>query len=224
MKQLHFEHYEHSYPHSYRHICKGNARDLILKQVYRWKLNIVWFLYVFVSWHLAPLYIFPCPQITPLPSHWTFSLSPLTALMLVCITVQHWLELSALSEQHLSCWSVECLYNSLLYEHEVRRDKKEESIKEGKIQKKRTRIKSERMSKSEEENERGEFKRGCKGGEGDEERRRMTEWVCERNREGRGEKGREREGQKNRPKNAWQGLSILRQMDNVGTVSCLLFS
>lgn len=42
--------------------------------------------------------------------------------MLVCITVQHWLELSALTEQHLSCWSVEYLHNSLLYWHEATRN------------------------------------------------------------------------------------------------------
>lgn len=42
--------------------------------------------------------------------------------MLVCITVQHWLEMSALGEQHSSRWSVEYLYNALLYWHEATRN------------------------------------------------------------------------------------------------------
>lgn len=56
--------------------------------------------------------------------------------MLLCITVQHWLELSALSEQHLSYWSVEYLSNSRLYQHETRSDKKEERITENEIYRK----------------------------------------------------------------------------------------
>lgn len=177
---------------------------------------------------MVSLYLSLCPWINLSVSHSlnSFSQFSLTALMLVCITVHHWLELSALSEQHLSCWSVEYLYNSPSYQHEVRRDKKDERITENAIYRKAKEEqnlaeKSKIKSEAEEENERSGLERSCRGESEGKKRGVKRAWVkTER------ESGRARE----QAKNAWQGLSILRQMDNVRstavhrTVSWLLFS
>lgn len=110
----------HPFIHTSTHIKKDYGPGL--------KFTMCGF-YMCFSWHLT---LSLCPWITLSISLSLNILTPfsLTALILVCITLQHWLELSALSEQHLSCWSVEYLYNSSLYRHEVRRDKKGESITE----------------------------------------------------------------------------------------------
>lgn len=151
---------------------------------------------VFLSRHLTPLYIslFIPPLIIL-----SISLSPniftrpsLTALMLVCITVQHWLELSALAEQHLSRWSVECLYNSLLCWHEATRNMEgrepnwvQNTAKQHKSRKEdQARHKMERKEQVEEAAERRAGEREGRGREegwgGKEGRQREGKWKSKR--------------------------------------------
>lgn len=133
-----------------------------------------------------------------------FSHSSLTALVLVCITVQHWLELSALAEHHLSCWSVEYLYANIKW-WEIRR----RALQSVQNRESRTRLHFGMKGKKKEVKlKKGVWARLRRSRRGDEE-----EEVKDKEGKGKmeGESGRARE----QAKNAWQSLSILRWMDNV---------
>lgn len=211
----------------YKPALKGSRPEHIQ---YGWSQCVVSLCFSLDISHLCILYFSLCPWIilSISLSLNIFSQFSLAALMLVCITVQHWLELSALTEQHLSCWSVEYLYNSPLYWHEASWNK--DGAKRNRVQNMEKQDKNKIWKREQVRNRRGKWKEQVR------ERLQRRGWGKERRGGGKDKMGerkdRERESGRAREeaKNAWQGLSILRQMHNVRstalhrTVSCLLFS
>lgn len=149
--------------------------------------------------HLCILHFSLCPWIilSISLSLNIFSQFSLAALMLVCITVQHWLELSALTEQHLPCWSVQYLYNSPLYWHEASWNK--DGAKHNRVQNIEKQDKNKIWKREQVRNRRGKWKEQVR------ERLQRRGWGKERrggkDKIGKGKTEREKvEEQETRPK------------------------